>query len=242
MEFVEKEINDALEAELNASESDRVKDFEKKAEKTFFATLSGFIDSKFFTNEKGYDKESHQKYNERANRQLLSDLKRLGLNYQKISGVWWGEFEKSYLVWNTAYSWEQFQQIMLKLNEYYKQWGICIGRKVDNEYDIDLWETDNLDNIEYNKTSHFTKLGIIDALKENGTILHRKIYGSNGKISPNKVSKGIVFESLQENFCSAQDKYSTGFYVRRGLLRDLVSNTFNREERNSFEQFRKGLF
>ncbi len=204
-------------------ESDRVSDFRNKSDKRFFATISGFVDKYFFTNDEGlYDEKAHQRYNERNTNSLLSYLKRLGFEYQKITGIWAGDIEKSFLVWNTAYTWEQFQQIMLKLNELFKQWGICIGRKVENKYEIDLWETHSLDDIEYKISKTFTAVTIVDAIQQSGTLLTRKIYDRNGKVSHNKVKRAIVFEELQRNVCAAASHGSVGFYTRRQLIRELL--------------------
>ncbi len=224
MELIDKKINEALNKELEANEGDRVEAFKQRAERNFFATLSGFIDNSFFMDEETgkYDKKKHQENNQTADHSLCSDLKRLGLNYQKVTGAWAGSIEKSFVVWNTAYTWEQFQQIMLKLNEIYKQWGICIGRKSGDKYDIDLWETDSLKDITYKKTSHFTKINVVDALKESGTILTRKINNKQGEISPKKVNRGIVFESVQTNPCLAASESLMGSYKRKALLKDLL--------------------
>lgn len=224
MELVDKKINEALNKELEATESDRVEAFKKRAERNFFATLSGFIDSSFFTDKETdkYDEKGHQEYNQTADHSLCSDLKRLGLNYQKVTGVWDSNLEKSYVVWNTAYTWEQFQQIMLKLNETYKQWGICIGRKSGDKYDIDLWETNSLKDISYKKTRHYTQVTVVDALKESGTILTRKINNQQGELSPEKAKRAIVFESLQTNPCLAASESLMGAYKRRDLLKDLL--------------------
>lgn len=115
-------------------ESNRVDDFLKKPNKRYFATISGFVDKSFFTDDEGnYNEEKHNQYNERNNRSLLTYLKRLGLEYQKVTGIWEGGEEKSYLVYNTAYSWEDFRKIILKLGELCTQWALCIGRVIDGE-------------------------------------------------------------------------------------------------------------
>ena len=214
-----KEIPD----EESLEESSRVDVFRAKSAKRFFATISGFVDKQFFIDNSGiYDEKAHQKYNERNTNSLLTNLKRLGLEYQKITGFWYGDTEKSFLMWNTAYTWEQFQQIMLKLNKLFKQWGICIGRKVDDKYEINLWETDNLENINYKVVKTFTTIKIEDALKDFGTILTRKIYDKYGKLDSSKTKDVIKFESLQKDVSMTSSECLMGAYKRRDLLKELM--------------------
>lgn len=243
MDQVEKELTEQAEREV-AFESDKIEVFKGRASKHFFAILSAFIDDSFFTDkERIYNVKGHNEYNKRATAQLQSDLKRLGLNYQKITGLWDGGYEKSFLVWNVAYSLPDFIKVMFQLSKYYKQKGICIGRGVGNdEYDVEVYKTESLDNIAYVNEKHYGKVSIADALKEYGTMLTRKVYDSKGKIDPDKVKRVIVFESLQENPCSAQDQYLVGCYERRDLIRDLMFGEFNKEERKAFEKFKREVF
>ena len=241
MDHVEKELIEQLKKEgikVPAIESERIETFKRRAERDFFATISAFIDSKFFV-----DKNTHQRYNERATMALLTDLKRLGLNYQKITGVWAGDFEKSYLVWNTAYEWEQFQKIILKLGEYYTQWAVCIGKKDKgfDTYNIDLWETDNLENTEYKITQHWNSLSVIDAVGDYGTILTRKIRNTLGEISDNKLKRAIKLESLQTTPCLAANESLNGAYKRDILVKQLLSNnnSFLTDKKASLETINK---
>ena len=169
-----------------------------------------------------------ERYCEQVTNQLLYDLKKLGLEYQKITGIWAGEIENSFLVWNTNYTFEQFRDLMLKLNENYKQWGICIGRwDIDkNEYSIDLWETDSLDNIKYSPKKHFTKVSVRDSILDSGTILTRHIYLKEGKIDLNK-ERNISFEALEHNICCAASEGMAGYYHRRGLLEEYLGSKVN---------------
>ena len=114
---------------------------------------------------------------------------------------------------------------MLKLNENYKQWGICIGRwDIDkNEYSIDLWETDSLDNIKYSPKEHFTKVSVRDSILDSGTILTRHIYLKEGKIDLNK-ERNISFEALEHNICCAASEWMAGYYHRRGLLEEYLGS------------------
>lgn len=251
MDQIEKELEELVAKENAATESDRVEAFRGKADKRFFATISAFI-GKRFCQEQGYfpsrvdyldfDSYGYNLYNQRATQQLESDIKRLGLDYQKISGYWDKESERSFLVWNTLYTWEQFQNIMLELNKYYKQKGILIGKMVDREYQVDCWETDSLSDISYKVTEHFSSLSVVDALEKNGTILTRNIHNEDGSISPDKTKRAIVFESLQGKSCAANDEYMAGFYTRRRLLKELESEKFTVNYRAEFEQFRNKFF
>lgn len=227
MEFVPKEINEGLNREVGALESDRVEDFKRKSTKRFFATLSAYIDYGWYKKQnKNNDEASWERYCNQATNQLQSGLKRLGLEYQKVTGVW-GNIEKSFLVWNTNYTFEQFQALMLKLNENYKQFAICIGKWVDGQYSIKLWETKSLDEIEYQVASQFTKVSVVDALKESGTVLTRHIYykgSTQGR--PEDIDSGktraILFESLEENICCAASEGMGGFYERQRLLKEFL--------------------
>ncbi|WP_300924644.1 hypothetical protein [uncultured Clostridium sp.] len=210
--------------ENELEESNRIDDFRAKSEKRFFATISGFVDKSLFTKDSKYDEDAHKKYNERNTNSLQSKLKEMGLEYQKITGIWDNTSEKSFLVWNTAYTWEQFQQIMLKLNEIFKQWGICIGRKINDKYEINLWKTDDLDNISYKVVKNFTTISISDALKDSGTILTRKIYDNNNEIDPNKIKDSIIFEKLEKNICAASSECLMGAYIRRELIKSLLES------------------
>ena len=224
MEFVEKEINEQLNKEIEANECNRIEDFKLKSTKRFFATISAFIDKECYLsqNHKNDDK-SWERYCYKATSQLQSDIKRLGLEHQKVTGAWAGSTESSFLVWNTAYTFDQFQALMLKLNENYKQWGICIGKWENDRYSIDLWETKSLDDIKYSISSHFTKLSVTDGLKEFGTILTRHIYSKDGKIDGNKTT-AVKFESLEKNICCAASESLAGAYKRDLLLKEFLGN------------------
>ena len=200
-----------------------------RANKRFFSTLSAFIDkSRYLKQYPHGDDNLWERYCEQVTNQLLYDLKKLGLEYQKITGIWAGEIENSFLVWNTNYTFEQFRDLMLKLNENYKQWGICIGRwDIDkNEYSIDLWETDSLDNIKYSPKKHFTKVSVRDSILDSGTILTRHIYLKEGKIDLNK-ERNISFEALEHNICCAASEGMAGYYHRRDLLEEYLGSKVN---------------
>lgn len=218
--FIDKNIREML--EKSATESDRIEDFKRKSSKRFFATLSAFIDLSWYKEQhQDNDEASWKRYCDRATSQLQSDLIRLGLEYQRVIGAWFGSMESSFLVWNTAYTFEQFQALMLKLNENYKQQGICIGKWVEDKYSIDLWETESLNSIRYKIIKHFDTLSVTDGLKEFGTILTRHIYSKDGKIDPSK-TKAIAFESLQKNICLASSECLIGAYKRDSLLEEFL--------------------
>lgn len=203
-------------------ESNRVDDFLKKSSKRYFATISGFVDKSFFTDsESSYDEARHKRYNERNDKSLLTYLKRYGLEYQKVTGMWEGGEEKSYLVYNTAYSWEDFRKIILKLGELCTQWALCIGRVVGNRYYIEYWETSSLTNISYEHTETFHTVSIADVLAQFKTVLLRKIHDEKGNIDPAKTRDSIVFEELQRNVCLAASESLMGAYKRRALLNEL---------------------
>lgn len=222
IDLVDKEVNEALEKELNANESNRVEDFREKSSKRFFATISAFIDEKYYLIQNPTNnRRTWKRYCYKATEQLQTDLKRLGLEYQKVTGAWQGSMESSFLVWNTAYTFEQFQALMLKLNGNYKQWGICIGRKVNDLYSVDLWETDNLDKPNYTIKNHFTNISVTDGLKEFGTILTRHIYSKEGEIDKNKTT-AVRFEELEKNICCAASESLSGAYARDKLLKEFL--------------------
>ncbi len=194
----------------------------EKSTKRFFATLSTYIDKEWYLKQsQTTNKDSWKKYCNTATNELHLDLKRLGLEYQKVTGAWFGSMENSSLVWNTAYTFEQFQALMLKLNENYKQWGICIGKWDKDRYSIDLLETDSLDKIKYKATNHFTKVSVTDGLKEFGTILTRHIYSKDGIIDESKTN-AVKFESLQKNICCAASESLSGAYKREALLKEFL--------------------
>ena len=226
MEMIEKDINEQLNNEIEASESNRVEDFKIKSTKRFFATLSAYIDKECYLkqNQKN-NEELWKRYCNKATSQLQSDLKRLGLEYQKVTGAWFGSMENSFLVWNTAYTFDQFQALMLKLNENYRQWEICIGKWDKDKYSIDLWETESLDKgkIKYEIKNHFTKLSVTDGLKEFGTILTRHIYSRDDRIDERKTT-AVKFESLQKNICCAASESLSGAYRRDVLLKEFLGD------------------
>ena len=86
MEMIEKDINEQLNNEIEASESNRVEDFKIKSTKRFFATLSAYIDKECYLkqNQKN-NEELWKRYCNKATSQLQSDLKRLGLEYRFVS-------------------------------------------------------------------------------------------------------------------------------------------------------------
>lgn len=244
MELIDKAINQKLNEELSASESDRRESFFLQSKRRFFATISAYIDSRFFINDSGvYDSKGHTKYNERATISLMNELKRFGLQYQRILGIWDGEFEKSFLVWNTAYTYPEFEKLILKLNKNFKQWAVCIGRWDEElkEYKIGFWSTNSLDFIDYHLENTFTKvspeLALLEVRSElggdmvtgdsilergRGTILTRKINDSTGRPDFGKIgSSGISFEALEFTPCLASSESLNGVYKRRELLKEL---------------------
>ena len=240
---VDKELNGSIETEKAAEESDRISEFKKRAERDFFATISAYVSDSLFDKSKDWDK-AYQRYNIMATHSLESDLKVLGLNITRTTGVWEGSVEKSFLVWNTAYSWDRFQAIILRLAEDYKQKAVCIGRKVgEGLYDIDLWETDSLDDISYHTTDHFTRVSIEDAIQAySSTVLTRKVYDPTGKLSEKKVKRAITFEEIEVNQGLASFESTLGGLKRNVLYKQLLSGEFNKDGRASFEQIKRTVF
>lgn len=120
-----------------------------------------------------------------------STLKKLGLDYQKVKGLW---DEENIIIWKTAYTYGQFRDIFLKLNAQFKQKAFCLGRKLDEQYDVRVYQTDSLDNIQYKIIRNYQ----IDA-KE----------------------KDVKFGRLQHNPCLAASQSLNGAYKRENLLDEL---------------------
>lgn len=148
--------------------------------------------------------ESHDESYEKNTLILQSILKKLGLTYQKVSmGL-----NVQFMVWNTTYTHEQFQQVILKLGILFKQKNVYIGRRLTernenkkSKYEISVWETKSLNNIYYDKTNSFTSNSLKDVLK----------------ISP--------IEDLQENIHLASSKSLMGAYKREKLIKSLLEAT-----------------
>ena len=152
--------------------------------KRFFASIDG-----------NYDKTK-----------LQSQLKHLGLEYQDFT-VGLDETPENFLmIWNTAYTWKQFEQIILSLNKAIKKGTVWLGRKVDENYQIDIWKIDSKGSLKHQETK------IIDAT----TLV---IDASN-----------VEFGEFQDNICAASSEGMTGCYTRRRLLDELKSN-FKGDER-----------
>lgn len=221
MEMIDKKINDELNKELEANESNRVDDFKVKSKRRFFATISGYIDKDWYLAQNPDNtEESWERYCNKATEQLQSNLKRLGLEYQKILGAWEGGEEKSFLVWNTYYTFEQFQALMLKLNKDFKQWAICIGKWVEDKYAIDLWQTNSLDKkmISYKIVDSFTKISPKEAIHQNWTVLTRHTFKENNEPS-------IAFEEIERNISMASSWSQWGAYKRGKLLKEFLGDS-----------------
>lgn len=205
------------------AESKPVDCFAIRSKKRNFATISACISLDLFQGESGEIisadvKKSWKQYNIRKTEQLKQAIINVGLDYQKVTGIWEGSLEKSFIVWNTFYDFERFTNLILKLAKDFKQWAVCIGKADDvgadftaynpnDKYDIALYETNSLDNINYVKSKTFTKITLVDGLDICGTILGRKLFktNSNGElvsseVEPNKtINKEIVFENYVVN-------------------------------------------
>ena len=131
---------------------------------------------------------------------LQTKLKHLGLEYQGFAIGLDEVPEKFLLIWNTAYTYEQFEQIILSLNKAIKNGTVWLGRKVDGNYQINVWKIDSKGNSKHQETK------IIDA----ATLA---IDASN-----------VEFGEFQDNICAASAECMIGCYARRRLLKELKSN------------------
>ena len=162
----------------------------------FFAIISACADESL--------DENHNESYEKNTLILQSILKKLGLTYQKVSVG----FNVQFVVWNTAYTLEQFQQVILKLGILFKQKNVYIGHRLTEgnedkkaKYEISVWETNSLRNIHYDKTNSFTSNSLKDALN----------------ISP--------IEALKENIHLASSESLMGAYKREKLMKSLLETT-----------------
>ena len=153
--------------------------------KRFFASIDG-----------NYDKTK-----------LQNQLKHLGLEYQDFTVGLDEVPEKFLMIWNTAYTWEQFEQIILSLNKSIKNGTVWLGKKVDENYQIDIWKIDSKGNSKHQETK------TIDAVTLT-------IDASN-----------VKFGEFQDNICAASSEGMAGYYTRRRLLDEVKSN-FKGDEGN----------
>lgn len=153
--------------------------------KRFFASIDG-----------NYDKTK-----------LQNQLKHLGLEYQDFTVGLDEVPEKFLMIWNTAYTWEQFEQIILSLNKSIKNGTVWLGKKVDENYQIDIWKIDSKGNSKHQETK------TIDAVTLT-------IDASN-----------VKFGEFQDNICAASSECMIGCYARRRLLDEVKSN-FKGDEGN----------
>ena len=96
---------------------------------------------------------------------LQDEFKKFGLYYQFVYGDEHCSLENGFIVWNTEYTFEQFQKVMLGLCELYKLQSIYIIQKIDGLHEVTFWETDSLENIEYKSIKQFSKLKFKDILE-----------------------------------------------------------------------------
>ena len=133
-----------------------------------------------------------------------SILKEIDLTYQKVTmGL-----NVQFIVWNTTYTHEQFQKVILKLGSLFKQKELYIGRRLPEgnedkkaKYEISVWETNSINNTHYDRTNSFTSNSLKDAFN----------------ISP--------IEVLKENIHLASSKSLMGAYKREKLIKSLLEAT-----------------
>ncbi len=121
-------------------------------------------------------------------KELKSNLKSLGLDYQKVKGLW---ADEKIIVWKMEYNYLQFKDIIISLNAKFKQKKFCFGRKLEDKYDVLIYQTEDFDNPQYNIIGEFS----VDAKEDN-----------------------IEFGKLQHNVCSAASKCVKGKYKREQLV------------------------
>ena len=201
---------------------DRTDGPEEKADYRYFATIRGFADGKIFTDKASMNDESqYEKYNDRKPVSLQAKLKHLGFEYQKVSGVRENETEITFVVWNTAYRWEDFKRVMLRMNEMCKQRIVCIGRKAGGKYEVALFETASLENIDYYVKCKMESAHIADALTESIAVLRQGGYDKNRCMDRSKVQGAVKFEKLESNYCLAASRSMCGYYKRKMIIEEL---------------------
>jgi hypothetical protein len=134
-------------------------------------------------------------------------LKKFGLNYQEICSTNHCDIGHSYVVWDTAYRFESFQQIMLKLNDMFKQRSICLGRYAKRKYHISLLCTDSIEDVRYFEGSNYESANAVDALRD--------FYAT---LVPNWASESITLGELQRSSGLASSETVNGGYVRAALF------------------------
>lgn len=124
-------------------------------------------------------------------KKLKSVLKMLGLSFQKVEGLWDNE---KIIVWKTTYTFGLFKEIMLIINARFKQKTFCLGREQDKMYDVKVYQTDSLDNIQYQMIDHYC----IDARK-----------------------KDVLIGKKQNNVCLASSNCLMAAYKRDAVIKKL---------------------
>lgn len=128
---------------------------------------------------------------------LQDEFKNFGLYYQFVYGDENCSLENGFIVWNTEYTFEQFQKVMLGLSELHKLQSIYIIRKIDGRFGVSLWQKDEL---EYTVIKQFSKLKFKDILE---------------------YFRIIKLGLMQEKACLASTACLMGAYKRHFLMKDL---------------------
>lgn len=130
--------------------------------------------------------------------ELQSQLKQLGLDFQEIIVSPKDLYKDSLLVWNVAYTYQQFEQVILHLKTNCQM--VCIGKKLNEAYQIDIWRIDSGGNHERIETRTIdTAAAIMGASK-------------------------FKFGERQINICAASSEGMAGYYARRQRIEELISN------------------
>lgn len=145
-------------------------------------------------------------YDDKTSRIVENELVRLGLDYQIAYGR--GFNDNCFVVWNTAYALEPFQQIAFKLSKSFKQSVFCIGCSANNGYKVNLWKTESIDDIDYSKSIEFFKTTVADVLKEINLISNRTC--------------DIKLGEINSAVCTASSESMCGGYVRKSLVQNLL--------------------
>ena len=150
-----------------------------------------------------------------------NELKRFGLAWQKVVCLRDGAAEDRYIVWNTAYGYEDFRFLSLKLSEICKQRAICVGKyagegSVEGLYTVECFAADPSDPARYKLAKTFERISLKTALIREETVRS----GADGATDADQTNQSFVFEEIAESPCLASSESLLGAYKRRDLLKE----------------------
>ncbi len=135
------------------------------------------------------------------NKTLRAELKRLGLDFQTVKGLWKDE---KIIVWKTCYLYMSFKRIMFKLNTLFKHKTLCMGRNVGDEYDVRVYQFDETCEEKYKLIDDY----LIDT-----------------------VVSLVTFGELSHNVCLSSAKCLMGAYKRERLEKELLARGEDKNEK-----------